>query len=179
MGRRPSACKRRAFLYRLDGPPAESSDSGWRRRVLHLQRRWRDQPRRGAIELERAQQQFQRVSDNEKVSKEVVAQLRQQYDQKLHESIRQKTELATQLESASALLEAERARLSKAQRSSGGGQDSEAIAAEVSRVEQQLSQSIAVVDNPDTELSTVIRKNVEKAELDAYLKGILFCLGRR
>lgn len=144
---------------------------------------WEAERRALNLELERAQQQFQRVSDNEKVSKEVVAQLRQQYDQKLHEAIRQKTELAQQLESASSLLEAERKRLSAAQRGSRGSQDnkqdSEAIAAEVSRVEQQLSQIIAVVDNPDTELSTVIRKNVEKAELDAYLKGILFCLGRR
>ena len=140
---------------------------------------WEAERRALILELERAQQQFHRVSDNEKVSKEVVASLRQQYDQKLHESIRQKTELAQQLESASALLEADRKRLSAAQRDSRGGQDTEVIAAEVSRVEQQLTQIIAVVDNPDTELSTVIRKNVEKAELDAYLKGILFCLGRR
>jgi len=35
-----------------------------------------------------------------------------------------------------------------------------------------------LIDDPETELSTVIRKNVERAELDAYLKGILFSLGR-
>ena len=37
---------------------------------------------------------------------------------------------------------------------------------------------VHLIDNPETELSTVIRKNVERAELDAYLKGILFSLGR-
>jgi predicted nuclease with TOPRIM domain len=110
----------------------------------------------------------------------VVEQLRQQYEQKLHDAIRQKTQLATQLESASTLLEAERTRLSTAQRSSvGGGLNNETISAEVAKIEKQLTEILAIVDNPNTELSTVIRKNVEKAELDAYLRGILFCLGKR
>jgi hypothetical protein len=34
------------------------------------------------------------------------------------------------------------------------------------------------IDDPTTELSSVIRKNVERAELDAYAKGILFSMGR-
>ena len=57
--------------------------------------------------------------------------------------------------------------------------DNETISAEVAKVEVQLSEIGKIVDNPNTELSTVIRKNVEKAELDAYLRGILFCLGKR
>ena len=82
------------------------------------------------------------------------------------------------------MLEAERARLSAAQAAgggsgNGGGLATETITAEVSRVEAQLTQIIAVIDDPDTELSTVIRKNVEKAELDAYLKGMLFSLGKK
>src|SRR5262245_56001523 len=173
------AAARTADASDLQAVKLKKENESMERQTREERNKWEAERQALSLELERVQQQFQRVSDNEKVSKEVVAQLRQQYDQKLHEAIRQKTELATQLESATALMEAERTRLSKAQRSSGGGQDSEAIAAEVSRVEQQLSQIIAVVDNPDTELSTVIRKNVEKAELDAYLKGILFCLGRR
>jgi hypothetical protein len=46
-------------------------------------------------------------------------------------------------------------------------------------VARLLSEVIAVIDNPDTELSTVIRTNVEKAELDAYMKAILFTLGKK
>jgi hypothetical protein len=46
-------------------------------------------------------------------------------------------------------------------------------------VERKLSEVIAVIDNPDTELATVTRKNFEKAELDAYLKGMLFTLGKQ
>ena len=56
--------------------------------------------------------------------------------------------------------------------------DQEAISAEVARVEAQIQQIAALIDDPETELSTVIRKNVEKAELGAYLKGILFSIGR-
>jgi len=45
-------------------------------------------------------------------------------------------------------------------------------------VEGLLGEIIAIIDSPDTDLSTVIRKNVEKAELDSYLKGILFFIGK-
>jgi len=85
------------------------------------------------------------------------------------------------------LLEAERERLSseigKSEspgegKESGATLDKEAIAAEVRRVEAKIQQIVALIDDPETELSTVIRKNVEKAELDAYLKGILYSLGR-
>src|SRR5262249_25550968 len=131
-------------------------------------------------QTERLQQQLQRMSETrERVSKEVVDQLRQQYDLRLQEAIQQKTQLAEELQSASKLLETERTRLSAAHTSTGAGLDTDAISAEVSRVEGMLSEIIAVIDNPDTELATVIRKNVEKAELDAYLRGILFTLGKK
>ena len=48
----------------------------------------------------------------------------------------------------------------------------------VARIEEKIQQIVALIDDPETELSTVIRKNVEKAELDAYVKGILFSIGR-
>jgi len=79
------------------------------------------------------------------------------------------------------LLEAERARLSAAHTGQEPGADNvdkNAITAEVSRVEALIGQIVAVIDNEATELSTIIRKNVEKAELDSYLRGILFALGR-
>ena len=84
------------------------------------------------------------------------------------------------------MLETERARLSaeigNAEKSPPAkGVDSldrDAISAEVARVEKQIKEIAALIDNPETELSTVIRKNVEKAELGAYLKGILYSLGR-
>src|SRR5207248_901712 len=80
-------------------------------------------------------------------------------------------------QSSSSLLEAERAR-SSAREATHSGLDEKDIAAEVSRVESLIKEIVALIDNPETELSTIIRKNVQKAELDAYLKGILFVLNR-
>jgi hypothetical protein len=36
---------------------------------------------------------------------------------------------------------------------------------------QEISK---VVEDPETELSVVIRKNVERAELESYLRGLRF-----
>lgn len=126
------------------------------------------------------EQQLQRMSDKrEQVSNEAVDQLRHQYEQQLQEAIQQKTQLAEQLKTASSMLELERTKLSAAHQGTGAGVNAETISAEVARVEGLLTQIIAIIDDPDTELSTVIRKNVEKAELDSYLKGILFAIGKK
>jgi hypothetical protein len=50
----------------------------------------------------------------------------------------------------------------------------EAIQAEVTRVEALIQEISKVVDNQETELSVIIRKNVERAELESYLKGLRF-----
>ncbi len=141
---------------------------------------WDGERRKLSSQIEQLEQQLQRVSDSrDPVSNEVVDQLRLQYEKKLQEAIQQKTQLSDELQHASKLLETERARLSAAQKGTGTSLDNDAIVAEVARVEGQLNEIVAVIDNPNTELSTVIRKNVEKAELDAYLKGILFTLGKK
>jgi chromosome segregation ATPase len=49
-------------------------------------------------------------------------------------------------------------------------------AARVETVIQEISQSI---ENPETELSAIIRKNVERAQLDAYLRGLRFACGHK
>ncbi len=140
-------------------------------------------------EIDRLEQQLRRTSEHsERVSNEIVDQLRKQYEQKLQDAIHQKTQLAQQLQSASTTLESERARLmeeiakSKAAPSNDeartGDLNTDFINAEVTRVEKMIHEIVTLIDDPSTELSTVIRKNVEKAELDAYLKGILFSVGR-
>jgi hypothetical protein len=58
------------------------------------------------------------------------------------------------------------------------GVDSAAMLAEIQRVEAVISQISSLIDDPGTELSTVIRKNVERAELESYLRGIRFALGK-
>jgi hypothetical protein len=124
------------------------------------------------------------------VNAEVVDQLRRQYDERMEEVIRQKTELSEQLKNASALLETERSRFAaaaaaqskkepaKKEAKSGSTIDTELLNAEFARVEGKIAEIARLIDDPSSELSLVIRKNVERAELDAYLKGILFSLGR-
>ena len=116
------------------------------------------------------------------VDGEVVEQLRRQYDDRLREIAEQKTQLAEQLQHASATLESERSRFvaAAAPSSSGNdGADTHAVNSEITRVESMIADINRMIDDPSSELSTVIRKNVERAELDAYLKGILFSVGRR
>jgi chromosome segregation ATPase len=128
----------------------------------------------------RLEEQLQRTSESrDRVSPEVVDQLRQQYEDRLQEAIQQKTALSQQLQTASVTLEAERQRLSTAHEHTATQMDTANIAAEVKRVEILIEQIVKIIDNPDTELSTIIRKNVEKAELDSYLKGILFSIGKK
>jgi chromosome segregation ATPase len=55
--------------------------------------------------------------------------------------------------------------------------NSEALSKEIARAEDLIQQISAVIDDPSVELSIVIRKNVERAELDSYLKGIRFAIG--
>ena len=55
----------------------------------------------------------------------------------------------------------------------------EAVQAEAARVEASIQEINSVIDNPDTELSVVIRKNAERAELESYLKGLRFRIADR
>ena len=136
-------------------------------------------------------QQLERQLEGAKdaVSSEVVEQLRRQYDERMQEVIRQKTELSEQLKNASSLLEAERSRFAAAAAAQPKAKpakdaepsptiDAELLKTEFARVEGKIAEIARLIDDPSTELSLVIRKNVERAELDAYLKGILFSLGR-
>ena len=52
--------------------------------------------------------------------------------------------------------------------------DSRGMDDEVARVERMIHDISHVVENPETELSVVIRKNVERAELESYLRGLRF-----
>jgi hypothetical protein len=144
-----------------------------------LQRELQEGQNAWEAERRRFEQQLARMSDTRGLSNEVVDQLRKQYEDKLHEAISHKTQLAQELQNASSLLEAQRSRLTAAQSGSGSSLNTQAISAEVARVEGLITAITAITDNPETDFSTVIRKNVEKAELDSYLKGIRFCLEQK
>jgi hypothetical protein len=79
---------------------------------------------------------------------------------------------ATQLEAEKAIEAVKAAAESKA----GSSVNSETVSREVERVEALVAQISQLIDDPAAELSTVIRKNVERAELQSYLKGIRFAM---
>jgi chromosome segregation ATPase len=52
--------------------------------------------------------------------------------------------------------------------------DVETLRSQISRVEELIQNTLRVIEDPETELSEVIRKNAERAELEAYLRGLRF-----
>jgi hypothetical protein len=66
--------------------------------------------------------------------------------------------------------------------SSNGNADAinmDVIREETARVEQSLQAIIKAIEDPAAELSFVVRKNVERAQLDSYLQGLRFAAGDR
>jgi len=55
----------------------------------------------------------------------------------------------------------------------------EALSKEVARVEGLIKEISEVIEDPATELSVVIRKNAERAELESYLRGVRFTMQGR
>jgi hypothetical protein len=62
---------------------------------------------------------------------------------------------------------------------SGDGVDLDLIREETARVEQSLQAIIKAIEDPSAELSVVVRKNVERAQLDSYLQGLRFAAGMK
>jgi hypothetical protein len=54
--------------------------------------------------------------------------------------------------------------------------NNEAVNVEIERVQGLIKEITALIEDPTSELSIVIRKNVERAELESYVKGIRFAL---
>jgi hypothetical protein len=49
---------------------------------------------------------------------------------------------------------------------------------EIVSIEGRLAEVMKLIDDPVSALSTVMRKNREKTELESYLKGIRFAIGQ-
>lgn len=86
-----------------------------------------------------------------------------------------RVQAATQAEAEKAVM-AMRAASAAAKSAKTAAVNSEALNAEIQRVEVLIKEISALIEDPAIELSTVIRKNVERAELESYIKGIRFAL---
>ena len=115
------------------------------------------------------------------VSADVVRDLRQQFEGRMQELVLENTQLAERVKTAAAQMDVVYVKAADGSGDNGSAVstlDSSVIDEEVKRIEELTAEIARLIDDPETELATVIRKNVERASLDAYLKGILFSLGR-
>ena len=84
-----------------------------------------------------------------------------------------RVQAATQAEAEKAILAMKAATTSAKNAKSA---NSEALNSEIEGVEARIKEITALIEDPASELSTVIRKNVERAELESYVKGIRYAL---
>jgi chromosome segregation ATPase len=137
-------------------------------------------------ELDEIQEEKKRLvlrlaETSELVSADVVNDLRQQFEGRIQEILQENTQLAEKVKNAGSQMDVVYVKADDGSGNNGSALstlDSSAIDEEVKRVEELSAEIARLIDDPETELATVIRKNVERAALDAYLKGILFSLGR-
>jgi chromosome segregation ATPase len=118
---------------------------------------------------------------SELVSADVVSDLQKQFEGRMQEILLENTQLAEKVKNAATSMDVVYVKSADGSSDNGGSVttlDSSIIDEEVKRVEDLTTEIARLIDDPETELATVIRKNVERAALDAYLKGILFSLGR-
>ena len=87
-----------------------------------------------------------------------------------------RVQAATQAEAEKAIMAMKSASAAAKSSRIGGSATFELLTKEIQRVEGLIREISALIDDPATDLSTVIRKNVERAELESYLKGIRFAL---
>jgi hypothetical protein len=118
----------------------------------------------------------------EQIAAEEIAQVRREYEARMQELLKENLRLEQQLHTArstgAGLPRPETIPAESSQPASTTGFNINAINSEVERVERVIKAIDELLDDPSTSASTISQKNVEKAELSAYQRGILFSLGR-
>ena len=150
-----------------------------------LTEKWKSERVQLVAERNRAQQRLAEVaSEHENQLSEAVAKVRSQINDD-RERIKKELEKAIQ---TSAQLELDRNRLRdeseqlRLQAEASAKQSKtvpEALHVEAARVEGLIQEISQLMEDPDTELSIVIRKNAERAELESYLRGLRFAINSK
>jgi hypothetical protein len=99
-------------------------------------------------------------------------------EQQLAEAINKvRSQLTEEIESLRRQLDEEKQVAAQAQIAAsahGSSKENEAVQAEIARVETVIQEISQIVESSETELSVVIRRNVERAEMVSYLRGLRF-----
>ena len=133
------------------------------------------------IQEERKRLVLRLAETSDLVSADVVRDLRQQFEGRMQELVLENTQLAERVKDAASQMDVVYVKAADGSGDNGyvvSTLASSVIDEEIKRIEELTAEIARLIDDPETELATVIRKNVERAGLDAYLKGILFSLGR-
>jgi len=149
-----------------------------------LTEKWKAERVQLVAERNRAQQRLAEVAtEQERQVNDAISKVRAQITDD-RERLKKELEKATQ---TSSQLELERNRFRdeceqlRAQAEANAKQTKivpETLHAEVARVEGLIQAISQLMEDPDTELSIVIRKNAERAELESYLRGLRFAIGK-
>ena len=128
----------------------------------------------------------QGVADAQQTTRnEVTQELKSQYEAKLAELSKAKEEVDRKLQQATKEWNAEREQLQSSAKAAAeavpqGSQHPEVASAvrdEIARMQAAIQEITNKLDDPKVELAAEIRLNRERAELDAYLKGLQYSVG--
>jgi len=130
-------------------------------------------------------QQIAKLEEEFSKAQEIAEQgirtpLSRELEAKLEEASAEKVRLEQEFQTASAQWTAERERLEsdlKGMRQTGSGDVSDAVRAEIARIESLLDDMSKRIDDPGIDLSSTIRINRQRTELEAYLKGLRYSVG--
>jgi hypothetical protein len=115
-------------------------------------------------ERNRAQQRLaDAASDHERQLAEAINKVRYQLTEEI-DGLRRQIEEAEEA--------AEQAQIAASTHASS--KHTEATQTEIARVERVIQEISQIVESSETELSVIIRRNVERAEMQSYLKGLRF-----
>ena len=133
---------------------------------------------RSEFHTERERMGFETEAERERFNKEIS-----EASNSLSELQAEKSRLSAEVEAVKASSAAEIKRVKTEAEAAVASAISSAIpessnGEEIAKVEAKLAAVVQLVEDPATELSVVIRKNVEKLELEAYLKGLRYADGK-
>ena len=123
---------------------------------------WDEQREELKTEFDRVRQEVE--SEKEQLEANLRGKLGIEYELKLKDLSLQKESLEQKL------------RNQPAPETNGGAGDGD-LKDEIARVDAQISEVTAFIEDPQAALSNVIRKNVERSELEAYRKGLSYRVG--
>ena len=118
------------------------------------------------------------IACSKKMAQQVIrTPLSRELETKLEEVMGENARLAEELKESNARRNAEGQRLETTPARSDTRDVSDAVKAEIERIEFREREISGKIEDPSTDLGTQIRFNRERSELEAYLKGLRYSLG--